>query len=234
MCVTCRQIGGVVIGLVVLAVLTWPMALAEEGKVDESRRRAADNLKKIGAGLDAHYRKFKHYPPQAIFDKDGKPLLSWRVLLLPYLGQNDLYKEFRLDESWDSPDNKKLLAKMPGVFKAPVQTTNAHGTIYQGLHGTGAFFQGKRGMLMADCLDGVSCTIAVIEAAKDVPWTKPEDVPFDAKNPLFKRGGVSPKKGFHALFIDGHVSFLPRTVTDEQLVPLITRNAGDKITLKNY
>ncbi len=85
--------------------------------------RHVGNLKRIGLALhnynDAHQG---HFPPAAITGKDGKPLLSWRVAILPYLvdydgrPQDDLFKAFHLDEPWDGPHNKALLARMPAVF----------------------------------------------------------------------------------------------------------------------
>src|SRR5581483_2163049 len=59
------------------------------------------------------------YPPTTLYDKEGRPTLSWRVALLPYLGEEALYKEFKLDEPWDSLHNKKLLKKMPKALQAP-------------------------------------------------------------------------------------------------------------------
>src|SRR5205823_763689 len=113
----------------------------------------------------------------------GKPLLSWRVLLLPYIEQDNLYKQFKLDEPWDGPTNKKLLARMPNVYKHPfAKTTTPHGTFYQVATGKGTIFEGKRGIRIQEITDGTSNTILVAEAARDVPWSKPADMPFDAQN----------------------------------------------------
>ena len=77
------------------------------------------HLIKIGVELhryhDAHGKKL---PASAIRDRAGKPLLSWRVALLPHLGQDALYKQFKLDEPWDSEHNRKLIPRMPAVFNS--------------------------------------------------------------------------------------------------------------------
>ena len=74
----------------------------------------------IGSGIFYGYAKANHvFPPAYSTNQDGKPLLSWRVLILPYIGNDDLYREFHLDEPWDSVHNKTLLSKMPDVYKAP-------------------------------------------------------------------------------------------------------------------
>ena len=70
--------------------------------------------------------------PAASHDKNGKPLLCWRVHILPYLGEEKLYKEFHLDEPWDSPHNKKLLSQMPKIYRAPgALAADTSATYYQ-------------------------------------------------------------------------------------------------------
>jgi hypothetical protein len=141
------------------------------------------------------------FPPPAICSKDGKPLLSWRVAILPYLREGKLYKQFKLDEPWDGPHNKKLLASMP-KFYAPVgvETKERYATFYQAIVGPGAAweFKPKAGIRFnaeglrwnGDFTDGRTNTIGVVEAAKSVPWTKPEDVPYRPKGQLPKLGGL--------------------------------------------
>ena len=87
-------------------------------KVRQSANRAqsANNLRQIALAMHNYHDSNGHFPAQAIYSKDGKPLLSWRVLLLPYLDQDALYRQFKLDEAWDGPHNEKLLAQMPKLF----------------------------------------------------------------------------------------------------------------------
>src|SRR5262249_52020517 len=131
-----------------------------------------------------------HFPPAAVFNKDGKPLLSWRVLILPYLDQKELFQKFKLDEPWDSANNKKLLAQMPKVY-APVRAKEKmpDATFYQVFTGKRTIFEGTRGARIADITDGTSTTILIIEAGAAVPWTKPADLVFDEKKALPKLGG---------------------------------------------
>ncbi|MFO0845686.1 MAG: sigma-70 family RNA polymerase sigma factor [Gemmataceae bacterium] len=99
------------------------------------------NLKALALAMHNYHDANGQFPPAAVTDRAGKPLLSWRVLLLPYLGQEALYKEFRLNEPWDSPTNKKLLARMPPVF-TPVgeKAQVANSTFYQVFVGPGAVY----------------------------------------------------------------------------------------------
>jgi hypothetical protein len=192
------------------------------------RVQSQNNLKQLGLAMHNYHDVTGAFPANAIYDKDGKALLSWRVMLLPYLDQDDLYKQFKLDEAWDSPHNKKLLEKMPAVYKSPAgKTKHAYGTFYQCFHGTGAIFEGKAGIRIADITDGTSNTIMFVEAARDVPWTKPEDLPFVAGKPLPKLGGILPGEGFNATFADGSVRFFRSTIKESSLEKMITRNGGE-------
>jgi RNA polymerase sigma factor (sigma-70 family) len=101
--------------------------------------RHAGNLKRIGLAVHNYVTAEGHFPPAAITGKDGKPLLSWRVAILPYLedydasSREDLFKQFHVDEPWDSPHNKALLAKMPAVFASPSnRDAQAFTTTYRG------------------------------------------------------------------------------------------------------
>ncbi len=101
--------------------------------------RSANNLKQIGLAMHNYASANKDdFPPAAVCDKKGKPQLSWRVLILPYIDQNELYKQFKLDEPWDSEHNKKLIEKMPAVYKLPGAKEGTTDTHYRVFVGNGA------------------------------------------------------------------------------------------------
>jgi RNA polymerase sigma factor (sigma-70 family) len=191
------------------------------------RARSSNYLKQLAIVMQTYSDANGRFPAAAVFDKDGKPLLSWRVLMLPYLEQEALYKEFHLDEAWDSDHNKKLLEKMPPLFAGgDEQALKSHETYYQGFVGKGAAFDGTKGLRFpADFPDGTSNTILLVEAKKVVPWTKPEDIPFDAGKLLPRVGGLD-KDGFLAALCDGSVRFIPRTIKEDDLRTWIIRNSG--------
>jgi prepilin-type processing-associated H-X9-DG protein len=193
------------------------------------RARSSNYLKQLAIVMQTYSDANGRFPAAAVFDKDGKPLLSWRVLMLPYLEQEALYKEFHLDEAWDSDHNKKLLEKMPPLFGAgDEQALKNHETHYQTFVGKGAIFDGKNGVKITDVTDGTSNTIMIVEAKKAVPWTKPEDVPFDAGKLVPKLGGLF-EGIFNVAFADGSVRSLPLTIKEEKLRALITRNGGEVV-----
>ena len=179
----------------------------------------SNDLKQLALAVHSYHDTYGRFPSAAVYDKDGKPLLSWRVQILPYIEQEELYKQFHLDEPWDSEHNKKLLDKMPTTF-APENSEafKKHETFFQGFAGKGSVFGGKAGPMMSDiaALNGTSNTILFVEAAKSVPWTKPEDIALDEGKLLPKLGGLS-KDGFLAAFCDGSVRFLPLTIDEKDL-----------------
>jgi uncharacterized protein (TIGR03067 family) len=196
------------------------------------KTNSANNLKLIGLAmhnyLDAHRGSF---PPAAISGQDGKPLLSWRVAILPYLDQGNLYKQFKLDEPWDSEHNKKLLDKMPKAY-APVagDTKEPNSTFYRVFTGPHTIFDGPKGARITSITDGTSNTILVVEAGEAVPWTKPDELPYEAGKPLPKLGGMF-KDGFNALFADAAVHFIRRGADPEMLRVAITRDDGKVLDL---
>jgi hypothetical protein len=204
----------------------------EKVRAARLRKRSQNNLKQIGIAMHQYHDTFGTLPTAAIYGKDGKPLLSWRVAILPYIEQNQLYQQFKLDEPWDSEHNKKLLDKMPPIY-APlgVKTKEPNTTFYQAFVGPGAAFEGQRKLRLLDFLDGTSNTIMIAEAAEPVPWTKPADLAFDEKKPVPKLGGMSPD-GFNVLFGDGYVRFLKKKTDEKTLRALITRAGGEVIDLE--
>src|SRR5262249_19066762 len=119
-------------------------------------------------------------PAEAFRTKDGKPGLSWRVALLPYLEQEDLYKQFNLDEPWDSPNNLRLLDRMPDVYRPPGQDKRFNLTHFQVFVGPRTPFERNVRIKLTDQAngfpDGTSNTILVTVAKDPVPWTKPDDL----------------------------------------------------------
>jgi prepilin-type processing-associated H-X9-DG protein len=203
-------------------------------KVREAANRTKDqnNLKQIGLAMHMYHDSNGTLPPQAIYSRDGtKPLLSWRVAILPYLEQQALYNQFKLDEPWDSPNNKPLIARMPPIYAVPsARPTKEPGmTYYQVFVGNGAGFEHQRqGIHLAAIPDGTSNTLMAVEAADPVVWTKPDDLAFDPAKPLPKLGGHFPG-GFNALFMDGSVRFIRSTIPEATLKALITRAGGEVV-----
>jgi len=159
-----------------------------------------NKMRNLGLALFSYVEDKGRLPAAAIYSKDGKPLLSWRVALLPYLNMDlaKLHGEFRLDEPWDSEHNKKLLAKMPPCYASPSAEPKApHSTFYQVLVGPNTAFHGMTGRKPED-IKNFSRKVLIVEGAEPVPWTKPQDLPYDAGKPLPRFGGPF-RTGFYSL-----------------------------------
>jgi prepilin-type processing-associated H-X9-DG protein len=197
-----------------------------------ARTQSQNNLKQLNLAVINYETTFNALPPAAICDKQGKPLLSWRVAVLPYVEQSALYREFHLDEPWDSEHNIKLIHKFPRVFANPLVPLTGREeyptTNYLALVGNGAGWELKGGLKFpASFPDGTSNTIWLVEAEKGVPWTKPEDISYDPKKmpPLgFFAGGRC-----NVGFADGSVRALSRQVPERTWHLLIQRNDGQPI-----
>jgi len=197
-----------------------------EAERQQIRHTSTGNLKQIGLSVH-NYSSAIDKLPRNILDKDGKPLLSWRVLVLPYLEEDTLYKQFKLDEPWDSPDNLKLLEKMPTVYDSPRVKVKKGYTVYQGFTWNGAVIDGPYKIQTVP--DGTSNTIWCVEATAAVPWTKPADMHFHPKNDLPKFGKAFGEKPL-ALLCDGSTRYLDlKTLSADTLKNAINGNDGNPL-----
>lgn len=195
--------------------------------------RGADNMRNILLGMRS-YNDTNGRPLTPVFaDKGGKPLLSWRVYLLPFVENNyRLYDQFKLDEPWDSPNNKKLIDKMPAVFRAPNSKAGEGKTTYLLPVGKGAAFSSGDSKLRVPLSfpDGMSTTIMLVDAADEnaVVWTKPEDLKYDASDPL-KGLAVRNGKEFLAGFEDGRAHAISKSSNKDTLRAAFAPPGGDVI-----
>jgi hypothetical protein len=165
-----------------------------------------------------------------VYGSDGTPLYSWRVLILPYIEQDELYQKFHLDEPWDSSHNIRLLDRMPRTYAAPEYKRSkvpAYHTVVHVFVGPGTAFEGPGGVAIQDFPDGTSNTLLLVEAGDPVPWTKPEDIAYAPDRPLPPLPGLF-KDGFRACMADGSRRFVRTGIREDALRAAITRNGGER------
>lgn len=217
------------------AVVAWATTLLVFHGVRESRReRCNTRLKQVGLALHAYHEANGHFPAPALARRDGAPLLSWRVELLPYLGYRSLYERFRRDEAWDSPHNLALLGEMPAEFACPAGPRRREGrTGYLVVVGpktdptsVNTPFEPTRGVDFREMTDGTSATVLVLETDAFVPWTKPDDLRWSPGGPL-PRLSTPHSGGAHALFADGATRLLRPTIDPGVLLAILTINGGE-------
>jgi type II secretory pathway pseudopilin PulG len=197
------------IGILVALLLPAVQAAREAAR----RAQSSNNMKMLGLAMHNYHDVHGRLPAQANFDENGKPLLSWRVHILPFVEQQALYDQFHLDEPWNSEHNKTLIPMMPAVYRNPSSPAEPGKSDYLVPVGEGTLFEGTEGKRFADVKDGLSNTLMALEVdpARAVTWTKPEDWEYDPDDALSGLGQAHPG-GFEALFGDGSVRFIAKTI----------------------
>ena len=208
----------------------------------ENRKKEFHPVAQISIGA-MNYSDSNGTLPANSYAPDGTPLLSWRVHILPYMGEERLYLQFHLDEPWDSPHNRSLLNRMPRIFAGPTQPAarlpTGNRTPYRGFSMPGALMEpptarkggGPNGLSQADVTDGPANTLLFVKAATAVEWTKPDDLSwtYGQHAPAF---GTDPTdKVFFACFANGEIKPLRKTITPEQLKAAVTYAGGESETL---
>jgi hypothetical protein len=216
---TLGQEDGILSVLIQMFLLPGRLQHAEVG-----REHAKTHLKQWGLAMHNYHDTHKRLPPAATYAADDKPLLSWRVHLLPFVEEAELYKQFRLDEPWDSEHNRRLISQMPAVYARPGSKLARQGyTTYLAPIGPQTAFPGKTATKFQDFTGGLSHAILLVEVPDEqaVVWTKPEDWEVDWENPKQGLFGAY-ENGTHVLIADGSVLFLSVDVDDAVLKSLLT------------
>jgi len=235
------------VGLAGLVIGVW-LCLPTLGPHVSSARRlqCGNHLKDIAAALDAYHTAKGTFPPAYLADSNGRPIHSWRVLILPYLGRNDLYARYNFNEPWNGPNNRKLLAEMPHEFGCPSEPGPMSGrteTSYLAVVGPGTVWPCEKAVSMSQILDGTSSTLLVVEVHDSgIAWLEPRDLHISqmpmAINPprgqsINSRHGSKDDhgrgNGTVAVFCDGHTQFLPNTLSPKTLRAALTIAGGETV-----
>ena len=191
-------------------------ALAGQVQVADESRSGERNLKELARAFEEYRKDHGHYPPAVVHGKGGQPLYSWRVALLPYLGEKELFDKFDKEKPWDHPTNLALLNEMPKVFAHPLMvTTPPVGTCFQLLTGPKALFEKDRRVTRADLAGREGQTILLVIHHQPVGWTEPRDVlvPEDATEvqaKVLSQLGLPGGDTFPAALFDGSIRQLKR------------------------
>jgi prepilin-type processing-associated H-X9-DG protein len=214
------QVIGVMAGMLLPAV--------QSAREAARRMESSNNLKQMALALHNYHDAYTKLPAQAIVDPDGTPLLSWRVAILPFLGENELYQQFHLDEPWDSQHNIQLLDRMPDFYRNRSNPPVSGMTTYLTPIGQGVGL-GPKGLKFRQLTDGTSNTLAIVDVDPElgVPWTKPDDLDITQQDALV---WLRPE-GSNAAFFDGSVRFLSPSIDLEILEALMTYAGGEAIPM---
>ena len=229
--------------------LLLPPAL--RGRANAARIAAKVKLRQVGLAMANYEATHRHFPPAVVVENGVKR--SWRVELLPFLDEDELHARYDKTKPWDDPANAAVLAQMPDVYRSPFDGRGGSLTSYLAVIGrekqsepdnfgqqrtVGATFwraegdadDRSAGTRIREVEDNTGSTIMIVEAKRDVPWTKPEDIVVDVTEPVPPAtfGGFDPA-GFVAALVDGSVGFVPAATDATTLQALLTRDGEEKV-----
>jgi prepilin-type processing-associated H-X9-DG protein len=224
---------------------TWSASLLPSVQSAREAGRYAtcvNNLKQIALAMQSYHQTHGCFPPAFIPDEKGRPKHSWRVLLLPFLDQQDLYGKYRFDEPWNSPNNLLLANRMPGLYRCPSDPAADRSlTSYAMIVGPHAISDGPTARRVSDVKDGTSNTIMLAETANaEIQWLEPrdlntEDMVFRVNalrdSPHESGCGISSRHPDRAnvVFCDGTVRAIDEIVAEKILKAMLTIDDGDAV-----
>lgn len=227
------------LGSVLFGILAASMMILQPGFESMKRQRnlvgCRNNAQKIALALQAYCDSYGTYPPPVVKDSTGKPLYSWRVLLLPFLGHAELAKEFNYNEPWDSPENMALVRRMPGVYASPA-SPDAQGmgeTTYMLITGNGTLFPPTGPLSRKDVTDPANETLLVVEVRNSGhTWSQPTDLDVAALKYQINATGKDAVGGNHkggavVATVDGKSAILPERLAGSTFRALITPDGGE-------
>jgi hypothetical protein len=234
-CITILVILVAIMGCLILALGLLLLPAIQAAREAARASLCTNNLKQISMALLTYHDANGSYPPAYVADADGKPMHSWRVLLLPYLDDpdgNQVYESYRFEEPWNSEHNQTLAAKMPRVFHCPTSDAEAGKTHYLALVGDDTMWPHDQSVTFRDVRDGLSNTICVVETSEAVSWLEPRDIAPEAflaelSNPVHFRGsGVT--------MGDGSVQRISPDTPASAVSGMTTRAGGEAIDQRAF
>ena len=201
------------------------------------KRSCEANLIKIGMALRAYEDAHGTLPPAFIPDASGKPMHSWRVLILPYLDEQGLYSRYDFNEAWDGPNNVQLISHMPDVYRCTADPdARALGeTSYMVITGAATFFPDGKATSINNAQDDLTTSILVVETqVTGVTWLNPKDLKAErmqyvVNGSLGQELGSHHFEGAHVLLADGTVLFLDDATAADYIEGMATMSGNESI-----
>ncbi len=239
-----RSNTGLIIGIIA-AVVAIPMLLicigilvglllpAVQAAREAARRmQCSNNLKQIALAMHNYNDTYNTFPPAYTTDANGRPLHSWRTLLLPYMEQQALYAQIDLSKPWDDPVNLPFSTTVVPVFSCPSSHVDApEKTCYQVVVDNGGMFSGASACNVLSVVDGLSNTLLVVEteSSNAVPWMSPQDTDLPTFLSRGQTGSSAHTHGCNAAFADGSVNFLSEDLDAATAAALVSKAGGDSV-----
>lgn len=239
-CPGCGCLNWVVGALLLAVVVVWllPVSVSVPHIAAERQMQCTNQIKQINLAILTYEQVHHCFPPAYVADGNGRPLYSWRVLILPYMEQSDLYKKIRLYEPWDSPHNRSVLQNgaLAKLFQCPLAENPKDETSYVMIVGPNTISDGPHSVRYVDMKDGTSNTIMVAEIKNSgIHWAEPrdlncEEMSFRVNDPNGK-GISSYHRGVANVGLaDGSVRSIADNIDPKFLKALTTINGGEDMS----
>ena len=198
----------------------------------ESTRRAVcrNQMLEIGIALALYHAEHGCLPPAYTVDANGRPLHSWRTLILPFMEYEHVYRQIDLSKPWDHPDNRKALQMEVDVYRCPsVEDAPPGHTTYLAVVSDKSYLQPGKPRKRSPTDDPSSLTIVLVDvdAQNAVPWMAPRDASEDLVLRMLKSGRPHHRDKFQALFANGSVRLIGQEVDSRTLRALMTATGHD-------
>lgn len=220
-----------------LAVLLALLRSAQTARRTAMRLTAQGSLNQLSLALHNYHEVYGCFPPAITVDVSGRPMHSWRVLILPYMEEQTLYASYRMNEPWDGPNNSRLANQMPRMFRSYTEPESTEFTNVVAVTGLGTAFPPGDTTALSDFLDGPGNSIMLTEISESkVPWLQPRDLEvanFAVGEPSDSRINISAVSWRRPLvvFADSIQAFTVRPgASIEELKALMTIAGSESVT----
>lgn len=222
--------------LICIGVLVGLLLPAVQAAREAARRmQCSNNLKQVALAMHNYHDVYRAFPPAFTTDANGRPLHSWRTLLLPYMEQQALYSQIDLNKPWDDPVNLPFANVVVPTYSCPsARFDSPEKTGYQVVVDPSAIFSGANSCPISTVIDGTSNTLLVVEveAFNAVPWMSPQDTDLPTFMMRGQMGGNTHTGGAQAAFADGSVKFLADSMDPTIAAALVTKGGGENVGLQ--
>ena len=229
-------VGGVAAMAVLFgALIAFVLPAIRSRQLNNYHNQSSIHLQRIGEAMRAYHKDYGSYPPAYVADSNGRPMHSWRVLLLPYLDETDLHARYDFNKPWDEQD-LEIESRIPGVYTSPADGTSGDEghTSFVVIVGRRTLFPGAGTTRSTQVRDGLSGTIMVVERHNsEIPWHQPNDLRSEKMQ--FQVNGRGPEVasnhagGAWVLMADGKTCFVRDRLSPDYLQSLTTIDGGERV-----
>lgn len=201
------------------------------GREAARRSQCKNNLKQIGLALHNYHDKYQEFPPAYTVDERGKPLHSWRTLILPFIDQQMLYERIDLSKPWNDPANAEAFKTVVSVYQCPSVKPEPGMTTYLAVTGDNTGLRPVRSLKLEEVTDGDN-TLAVVDisAKHAVHWMSPHDADLALLLGLSaEKDSLQHTGGYHVLLLDGTVRFFSIDIQESILRALVSATGNEEV-----